>query len=74
MTTVLGSAFTEVSGLRPIGKKFLLNTLPQNRYLRDICITCAKLSDIAMIKIMTSAWCRNQNTLFDLQFTVVGRN
>ena len=35
---------------------------------------CAKTSDIVVIKMMTSAWCLNQNTLIDLLFAVVVRN
>ena len=35
---------------------------------------CTKTSGIVVIKIMTSAWCWNKNTLFDLLFAVVVRN
>ena len=34
----------------------------------------AKTSDIVMIKMMTNARCRNQNTLIDLLFAAVVRN
>ena len=42
MTTVLEPAFTKVSGLQPIEKWCPSNTLLQNSYLMDICITHAQ--------------------------------
>ena len=41
------------------------------RHLHD---ACPKTSDIIVIKMMTSAQCQNQNTLFDLIFAVIVRN
>ena len=51
-----------------------LHTHLKQLFMGHLYDACAKTSDIVVIKIITSTWYWNQNTLFDLLFAVIVQN